>query len=244
MKISLGKCQIFRHLSADWALALLVTVGFTVAAAATPRCEQLLTRTQITGTSWVQRGQVVSIQRAGNNIRYERTNRSLEALTNPIYGFYPEELLRIEVLDGKRVLDAGCGDGAFVRDLRKKGIAALGIDIALRIPQKLQPQLFRQADLSHTGFPSESFDVITSTYSLFSYEQNHPEVIAGAVHELSRLLKPGGQVLISPYYAHEFDSLEQVRELFQTEGFDVEVHAVRKGALDHHKIWMVQAHKI
>lgn len=127
---------------------------------------------------------------------YSRTNRSFGDLTQNFY--YPSTLLNLEEWRGKKILDLACGDGAMVRQLRRKGIDIVGLDAALN-PKELARPFFIQASADDTGLPAESFDLIISTQGPISYQfENKPEFVAKILAEAERLLKPGGRLLIGP----------------------------------------------
>lgn len=154
---------------------------------------------------------------------YARTNRGYEDLVRNYYG---PQLLNPLVLKNKRILDAGCGDGQFVKDLRNiLGITALGVDIHLNDVQKKYPQYFQQADLRQTHLPSSSFDLIFSTWSVISYEGGKSEsirLVGEVVHELDRILSQGGRILISPAPLGAGGSFYVIK-LFQSLGYQVSV---------------------
>jgi SAM-dependent methyltransferase len=95
-----------------------------------------------------------------------------------------------------RILDAGCGTGGMLDALRQKG-AAFGIDYsteAIRFARRRagSSPLVR-GDVSRLPFASSSFDLVTSFDVL--YHRNVPDD-ARALAELSRVLKPGGILLM------------------------------------------------
>lgn len=110
----------------------------------------------------------------------------------------------LEVRDGDRVLDVGCGTGGGVRALAKRfpGLgAAVGVDKSETMVAEARARTtaaerarveFVAADAHELPFPEGSFD---SAYSLRVFE------IIGdprrALSEMARVLRPGGRVVIN-----------------------------------------------
>ncbi len=97
-------------------------------------------------------------------------------------------------IQGKRVLDAGCGKGRFARVLRERNPDAriVGLDLALAMLRHLEPPLGACCGtLTQYPFRDETFDCVYATESL-----EHAVDIETAVAELTRVLKPGGRLVI------------------------------------------------
>lgn len=148
---------------------------------------------------------------------YNRTNRGVEEL----FFFYQPRVLSAATWRGKKVLDVGCGGGRFVEQLRKDGVEAYGLDIALTPEQKkavyaaeknegsdgLQLDAnrskghFIEADAATTGLASKQFDGLFSTFATFAYDLHEPKQhdrLVAQAKEFHRLLKPGGILHLSP----------------------------------------------
>jgi SAM-dependent methyltransferase len=101
-------------------------------------------------------------------------------------------------LDGKTVLDAGCGGGRLTKELGKYGAYVVGIDIATsvdRIMNHDHPELnvdIIQADITAPPFPDASFEYVFCKLAL-----NFVPDPAETFKTLSRLVKPGGKFFIS-----------------------------------------------
>ena len=93
-------------------------------------------------------------------------------------------------------LDVGCGEGRFCRMLQEVGLRTIGIDpteALLDEARRRDPdggyQLARAEDLP---FEDTSFDLVVSYLTLIDIAD-----AATAIAEMSRVLRPGGAVLIA-----------------------------------------------
>jgi SAM-dependent methyltransferase len=104
---------------------------------------------------------------------------------------------------GKKILDAGCGNGRFAYYAAKYGAEVWAIDlgpaveVARRNTQSRNVHVV-QADLNNPPFAFESFDFIYSIGVL--HHLPNPEA---AFQNLLRFLKPGGEVQIYLYWKPE-----------------------------------------
>ncbi len=108
----------------------------------------------------------------------------------------------IDQLDGKLVLDAGCGMGRFAEIVHRFGGTYIGVDFSYAIDAAqvnaghLPNVHFVQADLFQLPFASSTFDLVMSLGVL-----HHTPDPRRAFSSLPRLLKPGGKLTITVYDA-------------------------------------------
>ncbi|HSD28258.1 MAG TPA: class I SAM-dependent methyltransferase [Vicinamibacteria bacterium] len=138
--------------------------------------------------------------------RFERMHSTLEGWFGP--------------LDGARVLDVGCGDGANCVLLAAEAVRlAVGLDLRLRlfapdgegeVVRRLiervdaaatrsgraaashRPARFVNMDATRLGFRPDSFDLVISRSAA-----EHIQPIERALHETCRVVRPGGLVYLS-----------------------------------------------
>jgi ubiquinone/menaquinone biosynthesis C-methylase UbiE len=128
---------------------------------------------------------------------YSQFRRSLEGLAGAPE--WPTLRDMLPSLQGRRVLDLGCGFGAFARSARAAGaVHVLGIDLSERMLERAQSLTtdatieYRKADIETLALPGASFDVVFSSLALH-YIENCARVCA----TVRRLLTPGGAFVFS-----------------------------------------------
>ncbi len=115
---------------------------------------------------------------------------SLKALRNR------RELDRLDLKPGERVLDAGCGGGLLLNQLRARyRIEGWGVDIAPLAVRRARrcgdPSLrYRVAALERLPFKAGAFDAVVSFDVLEHVQAKEP-----VLRELLRVLRPGGRFL-------------------------------------------------
>lgn len=121
----------------------------------------------------------------------------------------PEINELIGSVDGKRVLDAGCGNGCWTRRLAKNAVFVTGIDSSAQLikvaKSKTNPDNvdYKVQDLmGKLDFKDKSFDLILSSMVL-----HYMASLTDTVAELSRILKDNGEVVICvqhPIYQYHY----------------------------------------
>ena len=129
---------------------------------------------------------------------YDQMNRVLRF--RPLYTRTVADIARAGLPDGTRVLDAGTGPGRVPIDLARRcpGLHIEGLDLsaemiayARRIAGPGSPVRFTAGDVADLPYHDDTFDLIISTMS-----QHHWADARAGMRELSRTLRPGGQVWI------------------------------------------------
>lgn len=102
-------------------------------------------------------------------------------------------------LAGKRVLDVGCGDGAYGLSAARRGARVTGVDASSRMLEAARGRAasnhidleLREGDVRRLPFEDSSFDVVLAVTVLCFVED-----ASAAVREMARVLAPGGRLVI------------------------------------------------
>jgi SAM-dependent methyltransferase len=144
----------------------------------------------------------------------------------------PATLSLVPPVAGKRVLDAGCGPGAYADRLVKKGAEVVGIDVSPKMIKLARKRLGRKAEfhLADLGAPldflgSGTFDIVLCTLVL-----DYVKDWEGLFGEFNRVLKGFGLLVLSAghpfmnYRLHTETSYYETVEVEDTwTGFGIEV---------------------
>ncbi|HEX6033784.1 MAG TPA: methyltransferase domain-containing protein [Anaerolineales bacterium] len=104
-----------------------------------------------------------------------------------------------QVSDGQHVLDVACGTGVLARAAANrvgpKG-SVTGLDVndgMLAIAERKAPHIqWKQGRAESLPFDDDSFDAVVSQFGLMFFEDR-----SAAIHEMSRVLSPGGRLAIA-----------------------------------------------
>ncbi|MCU0570900.1 MAG: class I SAM-dependent methyltransferase [Oculatellaceae cyanobacterium Prado106] len=112
-----------------------------------------------------------------------------------------QTLNRLALKSGERILDLGCGTGTLIQQLLQINaqLEVTGLDPTAEMiavaQQKLPPSVdLRVASATSIPFPDATFDRVIST-SAFHYFRDP----APALEEVHRVLKPGGQLILTDW---------------------------------------------
>jgi len=104
-------------------------------------------------------------------------------------------------ISGKKILDAGCGEGFISRELTRRGAKVVGVDLSKKLLKLAQNEEIKNSlgidyyhtslkDLSH--FLSGEFDMVIANLVLHDLE-----TLEEALGEFKRVLKRNGELVIS-----------------------------------------------
>ena len=135
----------------------------------------------------------------GADLWFGRYNEHGDA--NRQYVIDPAMLRILGPVKGKRILDAGCGNGYLCRLLSKKGAQMVGVDVARRSielaerheeKQPLNIEYHHESICSLSMCKDDTFDAVVSNLVLQDLQD-----LDRALEELHRVLKPSGRLVFS-----------------------------------------------
>jgi SAM-dependent methyltransferase len=125
---------------------------------------------------------------------------------------YETALERTGLEPGWRVLDIGCGAGAFLRLVAERGGEPHGIDASDALIEFARGRLpdadLRVGDMEDLPWERETFDLVTGFNSFFFAND-----MVAALREAGRVAKPGAPIVIQVWGAHERCDLEAMKQL-------------------------------
>lgn len=118
------------------------------------------------------------------------------------WSFYPVYMEKIRLIEkfldanghDKKILDLGCGEGVLVEKYKRRNYDIIGVDYNYESENVLKRSVV------DTRFPDDNFDIILNLDVLehISFAQQEE-----AFDEISRILKPGGMLVLTlPNMAH------------------------------------------
>jgi len=158
-------------------------------------------------------------------------------LTRRLYQRVIADLAALQLVEGK-VLDAGTGPGALIRELARSlpGLGVYGIDLSEDMIQlarahasreQLEERVqFESGDVAHLPYPDQSFDLVVSTISL-----HHWSELEQPLRELYRVLRTGGRVWIYDFRFVKVQTVEKAQALTPFAETPLEHQLVRTGFL-------------
>jgi SAM-dependent methyltransferase len=123
---------------------------------------------------------------------------------------YEEAIRRVGVAPGQRVLDLGCGSGAFLRAAADRGARVYGLDASEALIELARARLpeadVRVGDMQFLPYEDDFFDVVTGFNSFFFAAD-----MTAALREAGRVAKPGAPVVIQVWGPPERCDLTAMR---------------------------------
>jgi SAM-dependent methyltransferase len=128
------------------------------------------------------------------------------------------ELLPVE-LAGTKALDAGAGTGAMTRALLARGARVEATDLSAEMLAELQQQTggtvpATVADIRSLPMPDASYDVAAAAFVV-----NQLADPDRAIAELSRVTRPGGEVLVTSFGADQHPVKAAIDEVLRAHGW-------------------------
>jgi SAM-dependent methyltransferase len=125
---------------------------------------------------------------------------------------YEAALQRVDLRAGQRVLDIGCGAGAFLRLVADRGARVFGLDASEALIELARARL-PDADLSvgemeALPYEDDTFDLVTGFTSFFFAND-----MVAALREAGRVAKPGAPVVIQVWGPYERRDLEAMMKI-------------------------------
>ncbi len=115
-------------------------------------------------------------------------------------------------LDGKHVLDAGCGDGIYSTEAARRGAHVTGIDMSEAMLAKAKKRSdaqgvavdWQRGDVQKLSFPDGNFDIVVAITLLCLVSD--PRI---AIFEMARVLAPGGRLILGDLHRWSLVALKR-----------------------------------
>ena len=125
---------------------------------------------------------------------------------------YEAALRAAPVVPGHKVLDVGCGTGAFLRLAAARGAESYGIDASDALIEFARARLpaadLRVGEMESLPWKDDTFDLVTGFNSFFFAND-----MVAALREAGRVAQPGSTVVIQVWGAHERCDLEAMKQV-------------------------------
>jgi ubiquinone/menaquinone biosynthesis C-methylase UbiE len=108
----------------------------------------------------------------------------------------PATLSLLKGIEGKKLLDLGCGPGIYAKLLKNRGVEVYGIDLSEKMIKIAKSNVknvdFRVGSVYKLPYKSNYFDIVLATYVVEYFED-----IDRAFKEIKRVLKKNGIFIFS-----------------------------------------------
>jgi SAM-dependent methyltransferase len=125
---------------------------------------------------------------------------------------YEEALRRVDLRAGRRVLDVGCGAGAFLRLVADRGADPYGLDASeslIELARGRVPEAdLRVGEMEDLPYEDDTFDLVTGFNSFFFAND-----MVAALREAGRVARPGTPVVIQVWGPYERRDLEAMMRI-------------------------------
>ncbi len=102
------------------------------------------------------------------------------------------DIAQLDVSSDRLALDVGCGNGAYLAELRRRGITAIGCDLSPGMLDAARPHpALINADVTSLPLRTASFDLVLAPHMLY-----HVDDRERAAAELRRVTAPGGRCIV------------------------------------------------
>jgi len=144
------------------------------------------------------------------------TREFFDTIERHRYGDYAPwmpEVMGFNEFAGARLLEVGCGMGTDLLQFARGGAKVTGVDLTPRSIEISRRHLdvygyqgeFAITDAEKLPFANDSFDVVYSNGVL-----HHTPDTAGAIREIHRVLRPGGDARVMLYHQHSLNYWGQI----------------------------------
>jgi ubiquinone/menaquinone biosynthesis C-methylase UbiE len=147
----------------------------------------------------------------GSNQYFDDVARQWDTLRK---GFFSENvrtkaLMTANVQAGKLAADLGAGTGFITEGLAQKGINVIAVDQSAEMLATMQWKFAEMRGIEYQQGTSEDLPIEDHTvdYAFANMYLHHVESPAEAIKEMTRILKPGGKLVITDLDEHQFEFL-------------------------------------
>jgi SAM-dependent methyltransferase len=123
---------------------------------------------------------------------------------------YETAIEHLNLRDGQRVLDIGCGTGAFLRLVAERGAVPYGLDASealIEIARERVPEAdLRVGEMEQLPYDDDTFDLVTG-FNAFFFAAD----LVAALRESGRVAKPAAPVVIQVWGPPERCDLEAMK---------------------------------